>query len=84
MKNKSKKIGICPQCESEVRFKKPPQVGQAVSCRHCGSRLQVVATMPVELDWASEFGYAEPDDKKASKQRRRMRRQKQRFQEWEG
>ena len=84
MKNKSKKIAICPQCDAEVRFKKPPQVGQAVNCRDCGSRFEVVATMPIELDWASEFGYAEPNNKKVSKQRRRMRQQKHSFQGWEG
>lgn len=85
MKNKSKKIAICPQCDSEVRFKKPAQVGQTMSCRNCSSQLQVITTTPIELDWASEVDHAERDNKKVSKQQwRGMRQQKLKFQELEG
>lgn len=54
----SKNIGICPDCGSEVRFKKMPYLGQVVTCRRCDSSLEVVNRSPIELDIAA----AEWDD----------------------
>ncbi len=52
MTTESKNIGICPECGAEVRLKKTPYVGQAITCRHCDSVLEVISRFPLELDWA--------------------------------
>ena len=77
MKNKSKKLGVCPQCRSNVRFKKPPQIGQFATCRRCHAKLEVVVRAPIELDWAT-LSQTKADNKKSfTKQRKQMRQQKQ-------
>jgi lysine biosynthesis protein LysW len=47
-------IGICPDCDAEVRFAEAPWLGQRVNCPRCGTMLEVTGLSPVELDWAFE------------------------------
>lgn len=70
----SKNVGHCPECGTAVRFKKPPLVGQRMSCRRCQTPLEVIARNPIELVWADdEAQYDEPV--KRSDKRPRPRRQ---------
>ncbi|HUM69811.1 MAG TPA: hypothetical protein PLK31_13310 [Chloroflexota bacterium] len=52
MTAESKNITLCPDCGSEVRLRKPPYLGQLITCHHCDSVLEVVNRSPLELDWA--------------------------------
>ena len=49
-----KNIAECPECGSEIRFRKAPYMGQVIVCGHCETELEVVSLNPVELDWAYE------------------------------
>ena len=62
MTTEPKNIAFCPDCGAEVRLKKPPYIGQLITCRHCDSVLEVVNRFPLELDWAE----AAWDDDKSS------------------
>ncbi len=42
----------CPSCGKTLHFRKPPQAGTRLTCPACGTRLEVLATAPMELDWA--------------------------------
>ncbi len=42
----------CPECQSTIRFKKPPHLRQRVECRHCEAMLIVVSRQPLQLDLA--------------------------------
>lgn len=48
---KKKETTYCLECDGRVLVKSP-RVGQTVICNHCGTKLEVVYTDPVELDWA--------------------------------
>lgn len=63
MSVESKMSGFCPECGSEIRFKKMPQVGQPTHCRQCNIQLEVINRFPLELDWS------EPDNTYQFKQK---------------
>lgn len=44
----------CPSCGQTLRFRKNPQAGLRLTCPSCGTRLDVLGTAPLELDWAFE------------------------------
>lgn len=44
----------CPECDTRIRFKKQPKIGQLTTCPECLERLEVVSTRPLEVDWALE------------------------------
>jgi uncharacterized Zn finger protein (UPF0148 family) len=44
----------CPSCGRSLRFRKEPQVGLRLTCPSCGTRLEVLGTAPMEIDWAFE------------------------------
>lgn len=46
-------VGYCPECDAKVSVKSP-KLGQVVVCRVCDTRLEVIDTNPLELDWAFE------------------------------
>jgi lysine biosynthesis protein LysW len=48
----SKLMGECPECGSNIRFKKPPVLGQFANCRQCHTVLEVVQRKPITLEWA--------------------------------
>lgn len=62
MTNSIKVIGICPDCNSEIRFRKSPHLGQLVTCHNCQTSLEVVRRDPLELDWAFDDPFEEDDD----------------------
>lgn len=45
----NQRIGICPECDEEIRFRKAPRVGQTLSCPECYADLEVVELNPIEL-----------------------------------
>jgi lysine biosynthesis protein LysW len=51
---------VCPQCEAKVEFSTTPKLGQKVTCRSCGEKLEVFELDPIELDY--EFGDDDDDD----------------------
>jgi lysine biosynthesis protein LysW len=61
-KNSTKVIGVCPDCDAEIRFRKAPHLGQLLTCGHCQTSLEVVRREPLELDWAFEDPFDEEED----------------------
>jgi lysine biosynthesis protein LysW len=53
-KSSIKVIAICPDCNSEIRLRKAPHLGQTVVCANCHTNLEVVNRSPLELDWVFE------------------------------
>lgn len=49
----SNTLGVCPDCGTQIRFKKPPVLGQVTTCRSCEAQLEVVERSPLVLDWTS-------------------------------
>jgi hypothetical protein len=56
--------GFCPECDADVKFKKPPRIGFEINCPGCGALLKVIADSPIELDWADDVwdDLDDPDD----------------------
>jgi len=44
----------CPSCGQTLRFRKDPKAGLRLTCPSCGTRLEVLGTAPLEIDWAFE------------------------------
>lgn len=44
----------CPDCGEEIALKGPFKIGQRVACPNCEADLEVVETIPLELDWYYE------------------------------
>ncbi len=62
MSNSIKVIGVCPDCNAEIRFRKSPHLGQLVTCHNCQTSLEVVRRDPLELDWAFDDTFDEEED----------------------
>lgn len=59
------KLGVCPSCDTNIRFRSKLYVGQMVTCPECGDMLEVVRLNPIKLDWAFEEPFdadADEDD----------------------
>jgi lysine biosynthesis protein LysW len=52
----------CPDCGEKVPVKTPVELGQRVVCPNCQADLEVVETVPVELDWYYEEEPLDEDD----------------------
>ena len=52
------KTSECPDCGEKVPVRLPVEMGQRVLCPNCQAALEVVETVPLELDWV----YEEPPD----------------------
>ncbi|HSM58564.1 MAG TPA: hypothetical protein VK879_20590 [Candidatus Sulfomarinibacteraceae bacterium] len=61
-RNSIKVLGICPDCSSEIRFRKAPHLGQLVTCHNCETNLEVVRRDPLELDWAFQDPFEDDDE----------------------
>ncbi|MFW5940172.1 MAG: hypothetical protein ACOC8X_13105 [Chloroflexota bacterium] len=61
-RNSIKVLGICPDCNSEIRFRKAPHLGQLVTCHNCETSLEVVRRDPLELDWAFQDPFEDDDE----------------------
>lgn len=61
----------CPECDARIFFERAPDMGQLLACPECGTRLEVVRTSPIKLDWVYDesgstgggFGDENPFDK---------------------
>jgi len=48
------KTAECPDCGEKVPVAAPIELGQRVICPNCKADLEVVETVPLELDWYYE------------------------------
>jgi lysine biosynthesis protein LysW len=56
-------VVACPDCEENITLRGEIDWGLQVTCPHCGTKLEVINTDPVELDWAvEEYDDDEDDD----------------------
>lgn len=46
------KTTYCPECQGKITLKKAPRLGQTIVCKSCQTRLEVIETEPLELDWS--------------------------------
>jgi hypothetical protein len=49
---------FCPDCDEPIGLGAKLRLGQRITCPHCQTDLEVIETLPLELDWA----YDEPGD----------------------
>ena len=56
MANKISKATVawCVECDARIYFRARPGLGQRVTCRECGTKLEVVDLDPLELYWIDE------------------------------
>ena len=47
-------MAICPDCGSEIMISGKIKLGRRLNCPDCGARLEIVETVPVELDFLIE------------------------------
>ena len=52
-------VSRCVECYSRIFFDKMPDLGRVVTCRECGTKLEVIYLDPIELDWYEEGAYAD-------------------------
>jgi lysine biosynthesis protein LysW len=45
----------CPNCDAAV-IKDNPRVGTMISCRDCGTELEIISTNPFEVDFPLDYG----------------------------
>ncbi len=55
-----KETAYCPECDASLRLKSV-RLGQQITCRECGTSLEIVELDPIELDWV--FDEALEDEK---------------------
>ena len=53
-KKKLKETAICPDCGAKIPVYSDVALGERVDCPDCNAHLEVVETIPIELDWAPE------------------------------
>ena len=53
---------LCPDCDGRIRFNPHATLGQKLACPHCGSNLEVIATDPLELDWAYDWSWDDDEE----------------------
>lgn len=53
---------FCTDCGARIRDKVPPKLGHQVTCRQCGTKLEVVSVEPLELDFAYDYDDWDDDD----------------------
>jgi lysine biosynthesis protein LysW len=42
----------CRSCGREIRLRRLPQLGLRLVCPGCGTKLEVIGLVPLEVDWA--------------------------------
>jgi lysine biosynthesis protein LysW len=52
----------CPDCGERVPVRAPVELGQRVVCPNCLADLEVVETVPLEVDWHYEEEPPEDDE----------------------
>ena len=56
------KTAECPDCGEQVPVSGSIKIGRRVECPHCKADLEIVETVPVELDWYYEEETEEDDE----------------------
>ena len=52
----------CPDCGEKIAIQGPIEIGRRVTCPNCLADLEIVETVPVELDWYYEEELEDEDD----------------------
>ena len=52
----------CPDCGETITLQGPIRIGRRVTCPNCEADLEIVETIPVELDWYYEEETDEDED----------------------
>ena len=52
----------CPDCGDKITLRGPFHIGRRVTCPHCEADLEIVETVPVELDWYYEDETEDDDE----------------------
>lgn len=52
----------CPDCGEKVTLQGRIEIGRRVTCPNCQADLEVVETVPVELDWYYEEQAEDDED----------------------
>ncbi len=47
-------VTVCPECEAELTFDSPVELGERIFCPECDVELEVISTKPLTLDYAFE------------------------------
>jgi lysine biosynthesis protein LysW len=50
-------VARCAECESRIYFNTEPEIGTVVTCKECGTKLEVIELNPIELDWVYDDYY---------------------------
>ena len=45
---------VCPDCRQRIDLDSRLEIGDEVSCSHCGADWRVVSRAPLVLDWTDE------------------------------
>lgn len=64
MSKTGKSVAVCPDCGEEVYLKGDIKLGMKTTCPFCHAKLEVVETVPLELDWSKQdedYVYDEED-----------------------
>jgi len=51
----------CPSCDAIIS-KENPQEGAMITCRECGTELEIISTDPFEVDFPLDYDYDEDWD----------------------
>jgi len=62
MAEKKSRVATCPDCGEGVPVEGAIELGKKVTCPTCDAKLEVVETIPLELDWVFEDTYYEEED----------------------
>jgi hypothetical protein len=44
----------CTRCDEQMAVVGRIRIGQHLTCEHCGAKLEIVSTSPLEVDWPTE------------------------------
>ncbi len=50
----------CPSCDAIIS-KDDPREGAMITCRECGTELEIISTDPFEVDFPLDYDYDEED-----------------------
>ncbi|MBP7999855.1 MAG: hypothetical protein KA314_05400 [Chloroflexi bacterium] len=45
-------VASCPECQAQISFRKPPELGDLVTCPECSTMAEVIRESPIKLSWA--------------------------------
>ena len=51
----------CPDCDAVIRVENPRE-GDEISCRECGTKLEVISVRPFDVDYPYDDDWDDDDD----------------------